>query len=475
MKLNSLLTIALCAAVPAVAFAKKPKTAEAAPAPQEQAAPVNEEAEPTITEDCIINVSLFNESVKNKQYADAYEPWWMVYQTCPNANKAIYTQGSKIIEWKYKNATSEEEKAQLRQLMLEMHDKRIKYFGDDPKYPTAYILGQKALDYCEYFESDELKLPALEWLRQSVDGMGQKSQDAVLAKLVEVSYNVYKSNPDQYGEQFIMDYEKAAGYLSAQAADANNKRASIAARQKEYADGLFAASGAADCDKMDEIYGKVVAANADNLDMLTKIGALYKRVRCTESEVYFAACEGAHKLQPTEESAAGCAKMSAKKGDYREAINYYEEAISRAQALDENDEDIPDYLFSIASIYYNLKNYPQARVYARSSLNAKSDQGRCYILIGVCYAGSQPYSTNDYPAAKAAILNKTVFWAAVDKFVQAKRIDPSCAADADKLIATYSKYFPTKEEMFDLPNEFGGATFFVGGWIGETTTCRSAH
>lgn len=463
--------MALCAAVPALACAKKPKNVEAAPAPAAQTAA--QEEEPTITEDCIVNVSLFNESVKNKQFADAYGPWWEVYNTCPNANKAIYTQGSKIIDWKYANTTDPAEKERLRQLILEMHDKRIKYFGDDPKYPTAYILGQKALDYCQYFPEDELKEPAYQWFKQSVEGMGVKSQMQVLAKFVDVSYAIFKSNPDLYGEQFISDYELASELLAQQAADPSNKNAKYAAQQKDYVDNIFAVSGAADCSKLDEIYAKVVADNADNLDMLTKVAALYKRVKCTESDIYFAACENAHRLQPTEESAAGCARMSVKKGDFRTAINYYEEAISRAQAIDPQDEDIADYQYNIALIYYSdLKNYPQARAYARQSLASKEDQGRCYILIGLCYAGSQPYSTADYPAAKAAILNKTVFWAAVDKFVQAKRVDPSCAADADKLIAAYSKYYPTKEEKFDLPNELGGSTFYVGGWIGETTVCR---
>lgn len=471
MKVNSLFIMALCAAVPALACAKKPKNVEAAPAPAAQTAA--QEEEPTITEDCIVNVSLFNESVKNKQFADAYGPWWEVYNTCPNANKAIYTQGSKIIDWKYANTTDPAEKERLRQLILEMHDKRIKYFGDDPKYPTAYILGQKALDYCQYFPEDELKEPAYQWFKQSVEGMGVKSQMQVLAKFVDVSYAIFKSNPDLYGEQFIADYELASELLAKQAADPSNKNAKYAAQQKDYVDNIFAVSGAADCSKLDEIYAKVVADNADNLDMLTKVAALYKRVKCTESDIYFAACENAHRLQPTEESAAGCARMSVKKGDFRTAINYYEEAISRAQTLDPQDEDIADYQYNIALIYYSdLKNYPQARAYARQSLASKEDQGRCYILIGLCYAGSQPYSTADYPAAKAAILNKTVFWAAVDKFVQAKRVDPSCAADADKLIAAYSKYYPTKEEKFDLPNELGGSTFYVGGWIGETTVCR---
>lgn len=471
MKVNSLFIMALCAAVPALACAKKPKNVEAAPAPAAQTAA--QEEEPTITEDCIVNVSLFNESVKNKQFADAYGPWWEVYNTCPNANKAIYTQGSKIIDWKYANTTDPAEKERLRQLILEMHDKRIKYFGDDPKYPTAYILGQKALDYCQYFPEDELKEPAYQWFKQSVEGMGVKSQMQVLAKFVDVSYAIFKSNPNLYGGQFISDYELASELLAQQAADPSNKNAKYAAQQKDYVDNIFAVSGAADCSKLDEIYAKVVADNADNLDMLTKVAALYKRVKCTESDIYFAACENAHRLQPTEESAAGCARMSVKKGDFRTAINYYEEAISRAQAIDPQDEDIADYQYNIALIYYSdLKNYPQARAYARQSLASKEDQGRCYILIGLCYAGSQPYSTADYPAAKAAILNKTVFWAAVDKFVQAKRVDPSCAADADKLIAAYSKYYPTKEEKFDLPNELGGSTFYVGGWIGETTVCR---
>ena len=85
MKLKSLLIIALCAAVPALACAKKPKVETPAPA----AEPEVTEEEPVITEECLMNISLFNESVKNKQYQDAYNPWWSVYTTCPSANKVI--------------------------------------------------------------------------------------------------------------------------------------------------------------------------------------------------------------------------------------------------------------------------------------------------------------------------------------------------------------------------------------------------
>ncbi|MCQ2346652.1 MAG: hypothetical protein MJZ92_01830 [Paludibacteraceae bacterium] len=477
MKTKLILTLLICAGIPAMACAKKPKKNNPAPVAAEQQAqtPVEDEAEPVITEECIINVSLFNESVKNKQFADAYEPWWEVYSTCPNANKAIYTQGAKILEWKYENAANEAEKESIRNLIMEMYDKRIKYFGDDPRYPKAYILGQKGLDYCTFFTADELKQPAYAWLKESVEGMKEASQVSVLVKFVEVSYGLYKSNPNQYAEQFIADYSLASGFLATQAKDPTNKNATAIGQQKDYVDGLFAQSGAANCEKLDELYDKVVRENVADLDMLNKVMRLYKRVNCVESDVYFMAAEHAHKLQPTEESAVGCAKMCMKKEDWKGAISYYEQAISLENQAKEVGEDIDkaDYLYTIAYINMDkLKNYMEARTMARLSLEENPNQGRCYILIGCCYASSHPYSSQDMPAAKAAIMNKTVFWAAVDQFVKAKQVDPSCTEDANKLISSYSRYFPTKEERFDLPDVFGSGTFIVGGWINERTVCR---
>ena len=460
----------MAAAVPALACAKKPKKVEAAAPVQEAVVP---EEDPVITEECVMNVSLFHESVKNKMYADAYGPWWEVYTTCPNANKSIYSDGAKIVEALYQATNDPAEKERLAKLAVEMQDKRIRYFGNDVKYPKAYILGEKGLAYVDFYGETKLA-EARECLRQSVEGMGNKSKVMVLVKLVDVSYALYKQDPNGKAEQFISDYEIASNALGDQAADASNKNAEIAGKQKDYVDNIFAISGAADCSKLDEIYGAVEKENLTNLDMLQKIAKLYKRVRCTESEVYFAACEAAHKLQPTQESAAGCASMAAKKGDYEAAINYYDQAIKLAMVEDAL-EDVADYQYNAAFYCYNnLKKYVEARKYAQASiatlsgLGQNKGQGRCYIIIGMCYAATRLYG-ND---AKGAILNKTVYWAAVDKFYKAKQVDPSVEAQASEFISTYSRYFPTKEERFDLPNEFSGSTYFVGGWIGETTNIR---
>jgi len=471
MKIKSILVVALAAVVPALACAKKPtKVATETPV---QAAPVVEEEEPVITEECVINVSLFHESVKNKMYADAYEPWWAVYTTCPNANKSIYTDGAKIVEALYRAASDPAEKERLANLAVEMQDKRIRFFGNDPKYPTNYILGEKGLAYVDFFGDTKLA-EARECLSKSVAAMGAQSKITVLVKLVDVSYSLYKQNPNELAEQFIADYEMASNALGEQAANTNNKNAEVAGKQKDYVDNIFAISGAADCSKLDAIYDAVVKENLTNLEMLQKITKLYKRVRCTESDVYFAACEASNKLQPTQESAAGCASMSAKKGDIEQAIAYYDQAIKLAMVEDAM-EDVADYQYNVAYYYYNnLKKYPEARKYALASISTlqglgmNKGQGRCYLIIGMAYAATRLYG-ND---AKGQILNKTVYWVAVDKFVKAKQVDSSVEAQASEFINLYKKYFPTKEERIDLPNDFTGDTYYVGGWIGETTTVR---
>lgn len=474
---KALTLLAICAIVPVAVVAKDKKKNLEAPRNVEAVSqkqvvsdkgvsklPVEAEEEtPIITEECITNVSLFSESAKNKQYADAVEPWYAVYNTCPTASMAIYSYGPKIIAWQISQAKTDDEKELLRNTLMQVYDKRIKYYGNNKKYPKAYILGQKGLDYCDYFTEDTLKLSAYQWLKESVNGMGNKSSMEVVSKFAELSNALYKADAAQYGEQYIADYSKVSEILTVVSNDSTSKYASYAKKQKDYVDNIFAASGAANCDKLDELYASVVNNNLQNLDMLNKIMKLYDRVDCNESTVYFAAAEASHQLQPNEESAAGCAKMCLKKGDYKGAIDYYEEATSYAV----DNEKKADYQYYIAFIYYsNLKNYSVSRQYARKSLEYKADQGRCYILIGSLYAASRPY---DDP-----VLNKSVFWAACDKFATAKKVDPSCADEAQRLINTYAQYFPTKEEMFFYHDKgmSKGSAFTVGGWIGETTVCR---
>lgn len=464
MKTKELVLAMFCALAPVACSAQKNASLQSNSGASANTA--TQEPAPEVTLECRKNVSLFYEAAKNKQFAEALAPWEAAYAECPNASKNIYIKGVDIIEWQIANAKSEQEKNELRQKLMKLYDDRIRWFGNDAKTPTPYILGDKALDYIKYFPEDKLKEQAYEWLKQSVNGMGAKSKIMVLTNLVVVSQGLYKENP-AHAEQFIADYQLASDYLSQQAADTKNKNQAAAQQQKDYIDNLFAVSGAADCGKLDELYAKTVNDNLENKDMLAKIIALYRRVRCTESEVYFLAAENAHRLEPNAETAAGCAAMSAKRGNIELAIDYYNQAFELAQTAD----DKADYLYNNAVYSLNLKKLQDARSYARRSLEQKADQGRCYIIIGMAYGQAKPFD-NDY-------LNQTVFWAAVDKFQQAKRVDATVAETANDLIKSYSQHFVSLDVLQDLrgkvfdANASDGDSYHIGGWINETTTIRT--
>ena len=433
-----------------------------------------EEVEPIITEECQRNISIMHEYVKNKQFASAYEPWKAVYNSCPNANKVIYTDGSKIIEWLFDNAKTEKEKNDLAQLAIDACDKRIKYFGNDTKYPRVYILGEKGLEYCKYFSADTIKEKAYPWLKESIEGMKEKSKLSVLNKFMEISYDMYKSDPGKYGEQYLADYTKISDIFAIMIA--NSKDPSTITAYKDYIDNFFAQSGAASCSKLDELYQTLVENSKDDVDVLVKIMRLYKKVKCTESDVYFSASQYVHMKNPSVESAVGCAKMCMKKEDWENALNYYLQALELLG--DNEDEDKADYHYTVAFIYCDkMHRYETAKSHLLKAINLDSNTGKYYILLGICYANAKPYTEKDTSPAKCAILNKTVFWAAVDKFIKARNVDPTCADDANKLIKTYSKFFPTREEIFDLPNDLGkeGSSFKVPGWVNEITTCRSVQ
>jgi tetratricopeptide (TPR) repeat protein len=154
--------------------------------------------------------------------------------------------------------------------------------------------------------------------------------------------------------------------------------------------------------------------------------------------------------------------MCLKKNDMNGAIDYYKQALSMVV----DKEEKADYLYRLANIYVTIKSYQQGVTYAKQALDIAPNDGRCYLLMGICYATAKMHA--DDP-----VLSRCVYWVAVDMFQKAKQVDSSCAADANKLIATYKQYFPSKEDIFFHREVNEGTSFHVGGWINRTTTCRA--
>jgi tetratricopeptide (TPR) repeat protein len=182
---------------------------------------------------------------------------------------------------------------------------------------------------------------------------------------------------------------------------------------------------------------------------------------CEAEPFYASVAEALYRKEPSAEAAYGLAKLFLTKEQYTKSIGYYQEAIKSEQ----DPLKKADYYYQLAFIIYAKMNQPeQARSYALEAIKLKPAWGDPYILIGDAYAGSKDCFDDEFEKT-------TIYWAAVDKFAQAKAVDPSSAEKAQERINTYSKYFPDVETIFFYSLKEGDP-YTVGCWINETTTVR---
>lgn len=151
-------------------------------------------------------------------------------------------------------------------------------------------------------------------------------------------------------------------------------------------------------------------------------------------------------------------------GDYKGAIAKFEEA---AEETDDAERKGRYYLTAAKVYYSHLRSFSQARSYARKAAAANPNFGEPYMLIGTLYASSGPLC-----GPGTGFDSQIVTWPAIDKWQQAKRIDPSLAGKANKLINRYTQYMPSKGDCFQRGIN-PGDSFTVGCWIQETTRVRN--
>ncbi|MDA3907138.1 MAG: hypothetical protein PF484_13790, partial [Bacteroidales bacterium] len=219
----------------------------------------------------------------------------------------------------------------------------------------------------------------------------------------------------------------------------------------------------ATCDILINIYGKKFDANPKDIALLNKITKILKKKKCTKSDLFFSSTEALYNADPNPKSAMLMGKMNIENEAYSEAAKYYLDAVE----MIEDPLEKADIYSDLGLIYNKLNNHIKSRSYARKAIALNPADGMSYILIGDLYASSAAdCGTND-------LTKKVAYWAAVDKYYQAKRVDTELEELANKRISTYSKHFPQIDVIFfhDLQE---GESYKVECWINETTKVRAA-
>jgi len=171
---------------------------------------------------------------------------------------------------------------------------------------------------------------------------------------------------------------------------------------------------------------------------------------------------------PSPDTIREIAKMRLEDGRPKAALEAYDKVTEACASFTADD------YFQRGKAYQELDQLRRARAQFRKAIEQKSDFGRAYIAIGDLYTRA----VSECSGKQLGRSDKAVYWAAVDKYRQAKRVDSSVASTADSKMRTYRKYFPTQEDIFYREDWAKGesATIDFGcySWIGETTRVRES-
>lgn len=410
--------------------------------------------------DYMRKLSLYNQFYKQKDYNSALEHWIHIYNKYPKSSENIYIHGLKIYNSFMKQAAPGEKDAFFEKVM-EIHDRRIKYFGRE-----GYNKGRKATAYLEYKldstktenELKEVYKTGYTLLNSAVEAEGNKTEAAVLLLLMQTTDLLYKTG--EFGSDKILEvYEKTTSIIDSNLEKTPDEKNYKMAKRAVNA--IFVTSVAADCNTIEKLYRAKFDADPNNIDLLKKMLGLLNRKNCTDSKLFADGAERLYSLEPTAGAARSMARLFLKKGNIAKTVEYYKEAINR----ETDNIDKSTYLYELALLKFTQRDLSTARNLAKRSISLNSHMGKSYMLIGKIYASSsKSVSSKEFE-------QRIVFCLAVDYFIKAKSVDPNLAREANSQIASYRRHFPNKENAF-FEGYSNGQIYRIGGWINETTKIR---
>ncbi|MBN2212839.1 MAG: hypothetical protein JW723_01230 [Bacteroidales bacterium] len=403
---------------------------------------------------CVVNLSLYREYARQKDYKSAIRYWRIVFCECPISTKNIYIDGVKI----FKDFIEHEDNEEIRSLYIDtlmmVYEQRIKYYPRD----KGDQLGREGIDLLRYRRLDDIKYvkEAYGYLEESIKLEKKESSEAVIATFFTSAIALFQ-NGELDEKKLIEDYIQSNDILVSRIKKHpnNSTLSDIKERQDANMQNLKLS-----CDLLVEKFSELYEKNTCDLSCLQTITSVMNAMGCTDKPLYYKAAKELYELKPSAESAANIASLAYDKSEYNVAVSYFEQAIQ----LETNPEIKAVYYLGLAKSQYKQNRKPQARENALKAAELKSNWGDPYIMIGQMYAESSE-------DCQDICLPKSVYWLAVDKFNMAKTVDPSVEDQANKLIITYSQYFPNKEDSF-FCGVSEGDTFSVNCWINESTKAR---
>ncbi|MDR2292880.1 MAG: hypothetical protein LBE11_05335 [Prevotellaceae bacterium] len=401
---------------------------------------------------CVRNLNFIKEEMQSNNFETAYTLFKELLQVCPNASLNTYLYGIRLMENLVNKEKDQVAKQKYVDTILALYDKRHEIFNRPSKGETAFRKAGVLIDFRQDQHPEIIKEYEI------AAKNNYKTADSYIQIMQQVKIMYEKKLLD--GDATIARYENIIKEIEKLPATNEIEDA------RKIIDGLFLAMPELNsCENLVTMYTPKFRANPEDMDLIRGIRyRLSNAEGCKETQLFADVVEAGYRLEPNAESAFQLAQLFLIRGDKEKAMSYMEEAIEQ----ESNSLQKSKYMLQVAAVNFQDGRTSKALSLATQAKNLNPNAGEAYMIIGNCYARM---ITN---ASECEFNGRAIFWIVVDMFQKAKSVDPNLASTANQSIATYSKLFPSYEDIF-LNEYTEGQQYTVNcNGVTGTTTVRSA-
>ncbi|MBQ3977867.1 MAG: hypothetical protein II632_03370 [Bacteroidales bacterium] len=402
-------------------------------------------------EECKKYLSYYQEYYKQKNYDDALPNWRQAMKICPpTASQNMLLNGMVLLGREINKTKDADTRKALIDSLLNLNDIRAEYY---PNYAVA-AMNTKGQYMTQFFKDPKQVYDGLSTI---VAANQEKTKPSLLLLQLNSAIDLFKA--DKLGaEEVINTYQNAIALIG------KAEQTEDVVKTKGDIEGLFITSQVASCDNLIALFTPRYEADPDNIDLVTNIVKMMGNTEgCQNNDLFLKAVTKMHANEPSAASAYYLYKLHAAQDDNTTAVKYLEEAIAFG---DLDTATKANYNLELAA--FGLKTGMNAKAFEAARKAAELDpanQGKAYYLIGTIW-GSTRCGGNE-------VERRANYWVAVDYLQKAKAADESLTADCNRLIGSYSVYYPQKAEafMYDIVD---GQSYSVNcGGMHATTTVRT--
>lgn len=416
------------------------------------------------------NVSLFQQSLANQDWAGAYTNFEWLYKHAPYAINGIYTQGPVMFYYLIQGEKDNAKKLQYFNELMSLFDARQKNLDVINTFAnTTSTLGDVLSVKADYYNwtapqvegSGYTLNKSYENYRNAITMINEKGgrdvEGSVLQNFFLTSDAMYKSAPNTLREQYLQDYldskdacEKMLELAKQAQAEGETEKADKLVQKYDgplaLIEQTFSQSGAADSAQIVKIYTKKFEEYKDNIDKLNSALTVMADNDCDNSDIYYQYAEAAYAIQPTFTSAIGLAQKAQQDNQAEKMLEYYTKAIE----LSNSDANRGVICLNIANSLIKSKSFTGALTYAERAITYNSDlAGKAYLKEANVYTQLGQYNQAVEYCTKAAAADITVSGTANRLKENIQRVQANQAAN-ERARKEYEEYVARQKAEEDF-------------------------